>query len=36
MDIGGKSVTIAKLPVGSEVPVDIMVPIDEWGNMQLN
>jgi len=36
MNIGGKNVTVAKLPVGSEVPVDIMVPIDEWGNKQLD
>jgi hypothetical protein len=36
MNIGGRNVTIAKLPVGSEVPVDIMVPIDEWGNPQLD
>ncbi|ABL88282.1 conserved hypothetical protein [Pyrobaculum islandicum DSM 4184] len=36
MKIGGKNITIAKLPVGSEVPVDIMVPIDEWGNPQLD
>ncbi|MEM1637056.1 MAG: hypothetical protein QW247_05005, partial [Pyrobaculum sp.] len=36
MEIGGKNVTIATLPLGSEVPVDIMVPIDEWGNPQLN
>ncbi|MEM3836050.1 hypothetical protein [Pyrobaculum sp.] len=36
INIGGKNITIAKLPVGSEVPVDIMVPIDEWGNPQLD
>ncbi|MFZ8838393.1 MAG: hypothetical protein ACO2PM_05545, partial [Pyrobaculum sp.] len=36
MDIGGRNVTIARLPVGSEVPVDIMVPIDEWGEPQLD
>jgi len=36
MNIGGSNVTVAKLPVGSEVPVDIMVPIDEWGNKQLD
>ncbi|MEM4651111.1 MAG: hypothetical protein QW086_04715 [Pyrobaculum sp.] len=36
MNIGGRNVTVAKLPVGSEVPVDIMVPIDEWGNKQLD
>jgi hypothetical protein len=36
MNIGGRNVTIARLPVGSEVPVDIMVPIDEWGNKQLD
>jgi hypothetical protein len=36
MNIGGKNVTVAKLPVGSEVPVDITVPIDEWGNKQLD
>gem|GEM_PF-6589435 len=35
-NIGGRNVTIAKLPVGSEGPVDIMVPIDEWGNQQLD
>ena len=33
MNIGGRNITIARLPVGSEVSVDIMVPIDEWGNM---
>ncbi|MFZ8810597.1 MAG: hypothetical protein ACO2PN_21125, partial [Pyrobaculum sp.] len=36
MNIGGKNITIARLPVGSEVPVDIVVPIDEWGNPQLD
>jgi hypothetical protein len=36
MNIGGRNVTVARLPVGSEVPVDIMVPIDEWGNKQLD
>ncbi|MFZ8811365.1 MAG: hypothetical protein ACO2PN_25080, partial [Pyrobaculum sp.] len=36
MDIGGRNVTIARLPVGSEVPVDIMVPINEWGEPQLD
>jgi hypothetical protein len=36
MNIGGRNVTVAKLPLGSEVPVDIMVPIDEWGNKQLD
>lgn len=35
-DIDGKNVTIAKLPVGSEVPVDIIVPIDEWGKPEFN
>jgi hypothetical protein len=32
MNIGSKNITIAR-PVGSEVFVDFMVPIDEWGNM---
>jgi len=36
MNIDGRNVTIARLPVGSEVPVDIMVPIDEWGEPQLD
>ncbi|MEZ0320227.1 MAG: hypothetical protein ABWK05_09615, partial [Pyrobaculum sp.] len=36
INVGGKNITIARLPVGSEVPVDILVPIDEWGNPQLN
>jgi hypothetical protein len=36
MNIDGKKVTIARLPVGSEVPVDIMVPIDDWGEPQLD
>jgi hypothetical protein len=36
MNIDGKNVTIARLPVGSEVPVDIFVPIDEWGEPQLD
>jgi hypothetical protein len=36
MNISGRNVTVAKLPVSSEVPVDIMVPIDEWGNKQLD
>jgi hypothetical protein len=36
MNIGGRNVTVARLPVGSEVPVDIMVPIDEWGDKQLD
>jgi hypothetical protein len=36
MNIDGRNVTVARLPVGSEVPVDIIVPIDEWGNKQLD
>ncbi len=36
MNIRGKNVTIARLPVGSEVPVDIIVPIDDWGNMEFD
>ncbi len=34
MEIDGKNVTIRRLPVGSEIPVDIFMPIDEWGNRQ--
>jgi hypothetical protein len=36
MNIGGRSVTITREPVGSEVPVDIFIPIDEWGNKKLD
>ena len=36
VNIGGRNITIAKLPLASEVPVDIIIPIDEWGNLQLD
>ncbi|MEM4765191.1 MAG: hypothetical protein QW598_09855 [Pyrobaculum sp.] len=36
INVGSKNITIARLPVGSEVPIDILVPIDEWGNPQLD
>jgi hypothetical protein len=35
MNIGGVNTTIATAPVGSEVPVDIIVPIDEWVSRKL-
>ncbi|MCY0890880.1 MAG: hypothetical protein OWQ51_07875 [Pyrobaculum arsenaticum] len=31
IQVGGKNYTITNLPLGSEVPVDIAIPIDEWG-----
>lgn len=34
--VGGRNYTIAKLPLGSEVPVDLFIPIDEWGNPQID
>lgn len=36
MNIGGKNITFDNLPLGSEVPADIPVPIDEWGNKQID
>ncbi|MFZ8811927.1 MAG: hypothetical protein ACO2PN_27990, partial [Pyrobaculum sp.] len=36
MNINGRNETIARLPVGSEVPVNIFVPVDEWGNMKFD
>lgn len=34
--VGDRSVTISRLPLGSEVPVDVYIPIDQWGNPQLD
>ncbi|MFN3804141.1 MAG: hypothetical protein ACK4SY_03700 [Pyrobaculum sp.] len=32
INMNGRNLTIARLPLGSEVPVDVAIPIDEWGN----
>ncbi|MEM4964696.1 MAG: hypothetical protein QXT13_11190, partial [Pyrobaculum sp.] len=31
LDVEGRSINISRLPIGSEVPVEIAIPIDEWG-----
>ena len=36
VNVNGRNYTIANLPLGSEVPVDISIPIDEWGNPQVD
>ncbi|MEM1903217.1 MAG: hypothetical protein QXW44_06005, partial [Pyrobaculum sp.] len=31
LNVEGRSINISRLPIGSEVPVEIAIPIDEWG-----
>jgi hypothetical protein len=35
MNIGGRNITIASLPLASEVPVDILIPIDDGATYSL-